>query len=410
MTSRRVQHGLDWLNFFVADLQTGFGPFIAVYLTSHKWTQLDIGLALSVGSAASMASQVPAGLLVDAMASKRLAAGLALAGICLAALLIGAAPLLLPVLLGQALHGLASCMLNPAVAALTLGLVAGNAVAERLGRNAGFAAAGAAGGAALMGLVGSTLSSRAVLFLAAALCLPAMAMLRRLRPSPGEAAIAAAPLQPAREPWRHLLAHRAMLAYLVCIVLFHLANAAMLPMAAVEVTKRVGASASLVIAACILVPQVIVALLSPRVGRWAERFGRRRVLLVGFLALPARALALFWVDQPSLIVLAQALDGFGASAFGVMTPLIAADLSGPGGRFNLRMGLFGLAVGLGATLSTAMAGWVAERYDSDTAFLALAACGGMAVLAVALAMPETRPAPRVGPTQTARPGAATSAA
>jgi MFS family permease len=419
VASRRIHRGLDWLNFFVADLQTGFGPFIAVFLTTHKWTQLDIGLALSVGSIASMAAQVPAGVLVDAMPNKRLAAGIALAGICAAAMLIGWLPALAPVLLAQALHGMASCMLNPSIAALTLGLVASSAVAGRLGRNAGFAAAGAAAGAVLMGAVGTWLSSRAVLFLAAALCLPALWMLRHLNGA-GHPAAAAQPtatlaeppamsLAPPHEPWRGVLADRRLLAYLGCIVLFHFANAAMLPLAAIEVTKRVGDNANLVIAACILVPQIIVALLAAQVGSWAQRWGRRPILLIGFCALPARALLLAYVDHPALIVVVQALDGLGASAFGVMTPLIAADLSGPGGRFNLRMGLFGLAVGLGATFSTSLAGWAATAYTSDVAFHLLAAAGAAAVLMVAIAMPETRPPP-ISPPQTAPARPATSAA
>ena len=336
-----------------------------------------------------MAAQVPAGVLVDAMASKRLAASVALAAIGASATLIAASPMLLPVLLAQALHGFASCMLNPAIAALTLGLVARTAVAERLGRNAGFAAAGAAVGAALMGAAGTWVSNRSALWLAAILCVPALLTLRHL--NPGQAVPTAEAGRPPREPWRGVLSDPRLLVYLACAVLFHLANAAMLPLAAIEVTKRVGNSASLVIAACILVPQVMVALLSPRVGRWAGRWGRRPVLLLGFAALPARALMLAWADHPGMIVLAQSLDGLGAAAFGVMTPLIAADLSGPGGRFNLRMGLFGLAVGLGATLSTTLAGWVASTYTSDAAFLTLAAAGMVALLAVALAMPETRP-------------------
>ncbi|HTN12234.1 MAG TPA: MFS transporter [Acetobacteraceae bacterium] len=408
MATPRIHRGLDWLNFFVADLQTGFGPFIAVFLTTHKWTQLDIGLALSVGSIASMAAQVPAGVLVDAMPNKRLAAGIALAGICTAAMLIGFLPQLAPVLLAQALHGMASCMLNPSIAALTLGLVASSAVAARFGRNAGFAAAGAAAGAMLMGAVGSFLSNRAVLFLAAALCLPALWMLRHLNHSGRSAAAPAEEpamiLVPPDEPWRGVLADRRLLAYLGCIVLFHFANAAMLPLAAIEVTKRVGNDANLVIAACILVPQIIVALLAARVGSWAQLWGRKPILLLGFCALPARALLLAYVDHPALIVVVQALDGLGASAFGVMTPLIAADLSGNGGRFNLRMGLFGLAVGLGATFSTSVAGWAASTYTSDTAFHLLAVAGAAAVLMVAFAMPETRPR------QTAPARPATSAA
>ena len=121
-------------------------------------------------------------------------------------------------------------------------------------------------------------------------------------------------------------------------MLFTLANAAMLPLAGVEITKRADEKASLIIAACILVPQFLVALLSPLAGRAAQQWGRRTVLLVGFCALPTRALLLAVVTDPMWIIPIQLLDGVGGAVFGVMTPLVAADISGRGGRFNLRMG------------------------------------------------------------------------
>ena len=123
MASRQALRGLDWLLFFVADLQTGFGPFIAVYLTHSQWTQAEIGLALGVGSTAAMLAQVPAGVLVDAMRGKAVAAAVALAGIATAALLMASSPTFWPVALAQVMHGFSSCMLGPALSALTLGLV-----------------------------------------------------------------------------------------------------------------------------------------------------------------------------------------------------------------------------------------------------------------------------------------------
>src|SRR5579859_5397391 len=174
MTAQRTLRGLDWLFFFVADLQTSFGPFIAVYLTDHRWTQAQLGLALGVGSASAMLAQVPAGALVDAFRSKILAAGAALVGIGTAALLMAMSPTLWPVLLAQAVNGFSSCMLNPALAALTLGLVGGTAVAERLGRNARFQAIGSATGAALMGACGTYIATRSVFVLAGLLCVPAL--------------------------------------------------------------------------------------------------------------------------------------------------------------------------------------------------------------------------------------------
>lgn len=395
-TSARTTRGLDWLFFFVADLQTGFGPFIAVYLTSHQWTQAELGVALGVGSMASMIAQVPGGAIVDALRNKALAAGVALAGIGLSALLMAASADLWPVLLAQALYGLASCMLNPALAAVTLGLVSVAAVPERFGRNARFAAIGSALGAVLMGACGTFVSTRSVFWLAAGLCLPAMLALwatgrtRALVDTPVAAPVAA-PDGTAQASLRTVVLDRRLIAYLGCTFLFQLSNAAMLPLAGVEITKRAEAHASLIIAACILVPQMMVAALSPLAGRVAERWGRRSVLFVGFCALPLRALLLSLVTDPLWIVPIQALDGLGGAAFGVMSPLIAADISGNDGRFNLRMGILGLAVGLAATLSNTVAGGIASDLGTTTAFMALSLVGVAAVVMVGVGMPETRP-------------------
>jgi len=390
MVSRRTSRGLDWLLFFVADLQTGFGPFLAVYLTAHRWSASELGFALGVGSVASTLAQIPAGMIVDALRGKAIAAAVALVGIGASAMLMAWSPEFWPVLLAQTLHGFASCMLSPALAALTIGLVATTALPERLGRNARFAAVGSAIGAVLMGACGSFISTRMVFWLAALFCAPALLALwslgLRLR-------LPATPKVkgPAREAIRCVLLDRRLLAYIACTALFHLANAAMLPLAAVEITRRADEEASLIIAACILVPQFMVALLSPFAGRMACRWGRRGVLLAGFCALPARAALLAVVHDPFWVILVQALDGLGGAAFGVMTPLVAADLSLPGGRFNLRMGILGAVVGLAAAASNMATGLIATNLGAQTAFSVLALAGVCAVMMVALGMPETRP-------------------
>jgi MFS family permease len=395
MASTRAMRSMDWLLFFVADLQTGFGPFIAVYLTHHQWTQGDLGIALGVGSMTSMLAQVPGGMLVDALRNKAVAVALALIGISASAVMLALSPEFWPVLLAQALHGFASCMLTPALAAITIGLVSAKMLAGRLGRNARYAAIGSAVGAALMGACGTFISTQAVFWLAALLCIPALLALRALghsSPLPNSNPTAVPAEVDPREAILHVLRDRRLLAYVACTFLFHLANAAMLPLAAAEITKRADQEASLIIAACILVPQSLVALLSPWAGAAAERWGRRSVLIVGFCALPARAFLLSLVDDPYWLVPIQALDGFGGAAFGVITPLVAADISGRGGRFNLRMGILGLAVGIAATVSNLGAGFIAEGLGSMTAFIALALAGLAAVATVILAMPETRPA------------------
>ena len=130
----RGPRALDLLNFFVADVQTGFGPFVAVYLPTHKWTQVEIGFALTLGTMVALVSQIPAGALVDAMRNKRAAASGALIGVIIAASLLALRPTQLPVLVAQVLHAFASCILTPAIAAISLHLVGHSELGERLGR------------------------------------------------------------------------------------------------------------------------------------------------------------------------------------------------------------------------------------------------------------------------------------
>jgi MFS family permease len=397
MVIARSLRALDWLNFFVANVQTGFGPFIASYLSANKWTQGEIGLMLSVGTISAMASQLPAGALVDAMRNKKFAALSAIVAIIASALLLAASPTFIPVFAAEVLHGFASCMLVPAMAAISLALVSRADLGDRLGRNARWASIGSALTAALMGAFGEYLSLRSVFFLTAALALPAIVALRMIHyeapPVVPRAPAGKSKLTPEgeeRESLGELLKDKRLLIFAACVVLFHLSNAAMLNLAAGEVTAHMGDNVQLVIAACIIVPQFIVAAMSPWVGRQAQRWGRRRVLILGFCALPIRAILFAGVSTPYLLVPVQMLDGISAAVFGVMLPLIAADVAGGRGHYNLTIGFFGLAAGVGATLSTAAAGFAADRFGTSISFFGLAAAGLLAVLLVWLAMPETR--------------------
>jgi len=399
MANLRSLRALDWLNFFLANVQTGFGPFIASYLTSHKWTQGEIGVALSVGTATAMLSQVPAGALIDALSNKKGAAALAIVAIAACALLLAASPTTIPVLAAEVFHGFASCMLTPAIAAISFALVGRHALGDRLGRNARFASIGSAVAAALMGAFGEYSSARAVFWLTAALTVPALialSMIEHTGRAAARAAGPAAPVKPATPPGRgsmsELLRDRRVLVFAACIALFHLSNAAMLNLAAGEVTTHMSDNVQLVIAACIIVPQMVVAALSPWVGRSAERWGRRPLLLFGFAALPVRALLFAGVSSPYLLVPVQLFDGISAAVFGVMLPLIAADVAGDKGHYNLCIGLFGLTAGIGATLSTLLAGFVADHFGNTVSFFGLAAAGALAVLLVWMALPETRDA------------------
>jgi MFS family permease len=344
-----------------------------------------------------MACQVPGGALADAMRDKRSAIAVAIVATLVSALLIAFWPTLLSIGFAETLHAFAGSVIGPAIAALSLALVHPGLFGERLGCNARYAAVGNAFAAGLMGACGSYFSNRAVFFLTAAFCLPALAALamisrQDLEPSKrlrSPARLASSP--PIGASWR-FLEDRKLLAYFACASLFHLTNAAMLPIAAGMVTRRAGSEAAALIAACIVGPQVVTALISPWAGRSAEKWGRRPILLPGYSALPIRGALLAGITDPYMIILIQLLDGLGAAVFGVLTPLIVADITRDTGHYTTCLGVIGLAVGSGATLSTTGAGLFSDHFGGGATFLSLAAVRLCATLLVGTVMPETGPA------------------
>jgi MFS family permease len=338
-----------------------------------------------------MASQIPAGALVDWMPSKRLAAAAAIVAITASAMLFVLAPSRLGVGLAEVMHGVASAMLNPAIAAISIVMVARVELGHRLGRNARFAALGNGIAAAAMGACGYALAPVSVFWLTALLGAPSLLALSQIesRRAVRERRERRRPSQPPVAELRALCLDRRLLAFMACMVMFQLADAAMLPFVGSELAARAGGVANLVIAAAIVVPQGVVALLSPLAGRTAERHGRRIVLIVGFGAEALRGALFGLVAAPVPVVLIQLLNGVSAAVLGVLLPLIAADIARERGHFNLIMGVIGLAVGLGASASTAMAGAIADSVGMQASFFALAGAGALATLLAWLLMPET---------------------
>jgi predicted MFS family arabinose efflux permease len=396
--SRQSLRGLDWFIFFLADVQTGFGPFIAVYLTTQKWTQVEIGFVLSIGGVVALIGQMPGGAIVDAARSERLVAGLSVATIAVSALGYAVWPIFPVVVAAATLHAAASCVLGPAIAAISLGLVGPAAIGERFGRNARYASLGNGVAAAVMGTCGYFLSSRSVFLVTFLLAIPTLLALKSIRER--EIDVAHAHGAVAREGSQDsagvnasifgLLRQRSLLIFAAAVLLLQLANAAMLPLMAGVVTTRSSQWAPVLIAACIIVPQAIVALTSPSVGRKAQQWGRRPLLLLGFAALAIRGLLFATVHDPYLLVMVQVFDGVTAAVFSVMVPLIVADVACGSGHFNLAQGIVGTATGIGASLSTVLAGYVSDKFGSSVAFTGLAAVAAVGLVMIWFVMPETR--------------------
>lgn len=392
--SRDNNRKLDWFIFFVADVQTGFGPFLSVYLTTEKWTQSDIGLILSIGSAIGLLSQIPAGWILDSIRYKQRAAGFAVMAIGASALLIALSSLFVSVLAAKILHVLASAVLGPAIATISLMLVDERDIGLRLGRNARFASIGNGIAAAVMGTCGYFLSAQYVFFVTALLAIPALIALSRIQLPVDETP---SPYKPAdlddrgrKSTAAGLLKHQALAVLIVSVLLFQMANAAMLPLVGSAMAMKTGNTATFLVAVCIVVPQLILAAISPTVGTIAETWGRRPLLLIGFGLLLLRGILLATVQHSGAIVATQMLDGVSAAVIGIIIPLIVADLTRGTGHFNLALGSVGSAGGVGAAISTYFAGSLSDNFGASVAFFGLAGAAAAGLLLLWVAMPESK--------------------
>jgi MFS family permease len=390
--SKRSLRGLDWLNFFLADVQTGVGPFLAIYLAGYKWNEQQVGLALTVGGIAGIIAQTPAGALIDRLHTKRTLIVVGIGGLAAGALLIAFEPLFWPVMAAQVLIGGMSSIFIPAICAISLGIVGHELFDARQGRNQSFNSAGNVVAAVSMGLLGYFVSNRSIFFFVALCTLPTLLVLRSIRPEEIDYELArGANESDAKRPAgvRVLLKDRPLVTFLVCAVMFHFANAAMLPLLGEMLSKGHGRGSMAFMSACVITTQLIITLLASWSGRKAKSWGRKPLLLIGFGVLPIRAVLYTLTSSPVALVAIQILDGVGAGIFGVVSVLVIADLTQGTGRFNLTLGAISTAVGIGAALSQVVAGSIVHKFGYSAGFLFLGAIAAAALAILYFLMPET---------------------
>jgi MFS family permease len=328
-------------------MQTAFGPIAAAYLAAREWTAKEIGFALSIGAIASLLSQVPGGELIDYVRAKRLLVATGVATIAVSALIFWLWPSFPLVALAEVLQGITGGVVGPAIVAISLGLVGHGRLAERLGQNQRFAATGGVAVTMTMAFIAYSELPWAM-FVPVVLAIPVLVALNQIRSeeidfgraSGSEYAQADRPERAGR--YAALLKNRPLLIFAICMVLFQVANASMLPLVTGILAHEGKGQAAPVIAALIIVPQLIVALLAPWVGQRAEKRGRKALLLVGFAALPIRAVLFALTSNPLTLTVIQILDGITGAVIGVMTALVIADVTKGTGRFNLAQGMFGI--------------------------------------------------------------------
>jgi MFS family permease len=392
----RRQFPLDWLNFFVADVKDGLGPFLAVYLVSSEhWEPGQVGIVMAVAGTITVLARVPMGWLIDCSTRKRglIVAAAIVVAVC--SVLITLFPGFWPVVMAQTVIGVAEAVFPPAIAAISLGLVGHHAFAQQVGRNEAFNHAGNVATAFVAGIAGWAIAQGAVLWLIAlAAAFTVMAVLRidgkaidhRL------ARGLAGHQQDSALDLRELFTCKPLLIFGASVTLFHFANAAMLPLLGEKLAESRPGAESLVIAACIITAQIVMVPVALLVGRKADSWGRKPIFLAGFVVLPIRGVLYTLSQDPYYLVSIQILDGIGAGIFGALFYLVIADLTRGTGRYNIAQGAASACWGLGAALSNLTAGFIVEQASYNAAFLFLACVALMAFLLFWFAMPETCPA------------------
>src|SRR6266404_1611172 len=325
---------LDWMNFFLADVRDGLGPYLAIYLlTIQKWDQASIGIVMSIGGIAGLLAQTPAGAIIDATRWKR------------------------GIIMGGAIF-------PPAIAAITLGIVGPRAFARRVGRNEAFNHAGNATAAMLAGssayffgpiAVFWVMSAMAAATIVATLSVPRDAIDHQV----GRGMTAEQEAMHAQPSgFRVLFECRPLLIFAACVTMFHFANAAMLPLVGQKLALADRDIGTALMSACIVAAQIVMVPMAMLVGAKADAWGRKPLFLAGFAILPIRGVLYTLSDNPDWLVGVQLLDGVGAGIFGALFPLVVADLTRGTGRFNVSQGAIATAQGIGASLSNMVAGFI----------------------------------------------------
>ncbi len=408
-----VPFALDALNFLSADVRNLFGPFINVFLvTGQHWSQTDVGLVTTASGLIGLALQTPIGAAIDVTHAKRAVIVATMAAMTVAALIIFAAPTFWPIALATGILAIAGDAFAPAVSALTLGLFRKDQLARRLGRNSAFDHGGNIAIALAAGGVGTLFSQRvvflmvplfAVLTSAATLMIPADAINHhRARDlgKDGEDDGAAA-------GYGVLFRTRPLMIFAVSALLFHFANAPLLPLVGQKLALQFPKEATAMLSFCMVAAQGVMLPIAIWVGRNADGWGRRPIFLIAFAVLPIRAALYTLTDNAVWLLGIQVLDGVGAGIYGALTPLMIADIMRGTGRYNLAQGAVATMQGIGASISALAAGEVTDHFGYSASFLFLGAAAAAAFAVFFAFMPETRDAQAIAE---ARGGAAAAGA
>jgi len=375
------------LNFCLADVRDGLGPFLGVFLMGQGWAADDIGYVMTLGGIAGMLATTPAGALTDAVRAKRLVVGLGSVLVVAGSLLLLVAPGFTVTAISQIGTGIVGAVIGPAIAGLTLGIVGQQGLPAQLGRNEAWNHAGNVVSAALAGACGYYWGLPAVFVLMALMAMASLLCLARIRPDDIDHDVARG-LDPQRaadavqvSTWRLLAGSRPLMLLALAMMLFHLANAAMLPLLSQSVVARGGADPALYTALTVIVAQLVMIPAALLASRFAQQRGYWLPITIALLVLPVRGLVAGTWESSWALLPVQILDGVGAGLLGVALPGSVARILQGSGHINIGLGAVTTLQSVGAALSPALAGMVAQRHGYGAAFAVLTVIALLALLA-----------------------------
>lgn len=386
----RARRALQALNFFMADMQAGIGPFLGVFLQQRGWTAGPIGTVMTAGGVAGMIMTAPAGAFIDHTRKKRLIVIVTGACTVMASFLMLLSQSGLVVTVSQVATAIAGAAIGPAVTGMTLGIVRQTGFNAQNGRNQAWNHAGNMIGAGLSGWLGYRFGMPAIFYLAAlfgVLAITSVLMIpeasidhraaRGLEGKEGDDAAEGGKV----EGFRTLLRNKPMLVLAASLACFHLGNGAMLPLYGLAVVGAGKGNAALFVAETVVVAQAVMILASLFAMKVAAGRGYWLVMLVSFAVLPLRGFLAGTFIEHWGVWPVQALDGIGAGLQSVAVPGLVARLLNGTGRVNVGQGAVMTVQGVGASFSPAIGGWLAQTLGYHVAFYIL---GSFALVSVAL--------------------------
>jgi MFS family permease len=386
---------LDWVNLFMADVKDGVGVYLSVFLlTVRNWEPDQIGYVIAVPGIIGILIQPPAGALIDRTKYKRMLLMGASAIIAVCCLVIILSEKFYTTFLSQAVVGVVQSVYAPCVAAITLGMVGHALLSKRIGRNESFNHMGNMGAAIIAGLLGRFVSYEAIFYFSIFQCIALIAGVLFIKEQDidhelARASAASVQSETGNAGIKDLFRNRNILFFTIAMALFHLANAAMLPLAGQKMGIADKENSSLYLSAAIIIAQGVMALVASYSGNAADN-GRKKIMLIAFLLLPVRAILFAFIDNPYILTGIQILDGIGAGIFGVVSILMIADLSKGTGRFNLLQGCVYSAIGLAASVSSIVGGIIVKAAGYMVGFISLAGIAILGLIFFYSMVPETK--------------------